>query len=88
LTGEKLCLSEKDIVLGSKTNGENSTSLNACIVLAKWHVYNSKMNSLSPCLYKLLCHLKMRISIERNIATRNNMKNFEETWQKLEEHMC
>ena len=81
-------LDQKSIFVGWLENMKSVDELNACILIAKWHIYKSKLNSESVFFYKFLCELKYALMIEKKIALRNeNMQRYNATWQKIEEYI-
>jgi hypothetical protein len=67
---------------------EGKEMLNACLQLARWYIYTERIKQKSTFLYRFLCYLKYKIKIEKMICQKNNqMKFFEKTWQKMEEHL-
>jgi hypothetical protein len=63
-------------------------TLNACLLLAKWHVYKSKINESEVFFYNFLRDLKYNLEIEKTIAIRKgNMQNYNTKWQMVEEYI-
>jgi cob(I)alamin adenosyltransferase len=84
--GTDIQLDQKSIFVGWLENMEGVDELNACILIAKWHIYKSKLNNELVFFYKYLCELKYALVMEKNIALRNNnMQRYNVTWQKIEE---
>jgi hypothetical protein len=72
-------------ILGSKTKNR---LLNACIILAKWHIYKTKLNLSTVSFYKFLCELKYYLVVEKTIALRNeNITRYTDTWQIIEDQL-
>jgi hypothetical protein len=77
-----------DILVGILEKPEKNDILNACILLAKWHIYKSKLDAKDPFFYKYLCQLKYYIITEQNIALKNNkLEEHSKKWQLVEEHL-
>jgi hypothetical protein len=83
-TGDNLQINRQNILAGIL--GKKQITLNACILLGKWHIYKTKLNQTSVFFYKFLCDLKYYISVEKTIALRNNkLSAYDTLWNKLEE---
>jgi hypothetical protein len=75
-------------ILGIKCKSHKYDKINACLQLARWHIYIEKLNLHEPALYKFLCMLKYKIKIEKIISLKNNtMSKFDELWGEIEEHI-
>jgi hypothetical protein len=75
-------------VMGVRSKSDKFNKLNACIQMARWHIYVEKLNLHEPSLYKFLITLKYKIKIEKIISVRNNnLSNFEKLWGAIEEHI-
>jgi hypothetical protein len=86
ITDVNIQLDRKTIMVGCTEDTEGA--LNACILIAKWHIYKSKLNSEQIFFYKFLCELKYALVIEKNIALRNNtLAKYNVLWQKIEEYI-
>jgi hypothetical protein len=80
---EEINFTVEDVLVGILTN-KNDT-INACLLLAKWHIYKSKLNQSNPFFYKFLCELKYYINIEKSILYKNNkIVEYFERWGKVE----
>jgi hypothetical protein len=87
-TNDTINLNKQQILVGVLGNKERNKLLNACILLAKWHIYKNKLNQSEIFLYKFLCDLKYYLVIEKTIFLRNNKLNkYTDTWQKLEDYL-
>jgi hypothetical protein len=81
-------LDAKTIILGIYKNRTKNEQLNACIILAKWHIYKNKLNQEKIFFYKFLCELKYFLMIEHTIALRNDkIGTYETTWQKIADNL-
>ena len=88
VTGINIQIDQKIVLVGCLENTECVDELNACILIAKWHIYRNKLNNELIFFYKYLCELKYALMIEKRIALRsNNMQKFDKTWQKIEEYI-
>ena len=72
MTNEHINLETKIIIVGITEMQTKNQLLNACILLAKWHIYKNKLNQSQIFFYKYLWDLKYYLVIEKSIALRNN----------------
>jgi hypothetical protein len=87
-TEENITLNKQTILIGVLGNKQKNRLLNACILLAKWHIYKNKLDQSEIFFYKFLCDLKYYLRIEKTIFLRNNKLNrYVDTWQKLEDSL-
>jgi hypothetical protein len=62
--------------------------LNACLQLARWHIYVEKQNLQQPCLYKFLCLIKFKVKIEKSIHFKNGqIAKYERLWSHIEQQL-
>jgi hypothetical protein len=88
MTDQTLTLTLADIIVGFLDNIEHLNTLNACIILAKWHIYKQKLDQKEIFFYKFLCELKYYIKTERTIAIRSNKAiEYLNTWQIVEAYI-
>jgi hypothetical protein len=88
MTNEVISLDTKTVIVGITRMHTGNQLINACILLAKWHIYKNKLNQSQIFFYKFLCDLKYYLVIEKSIALRNNkIINYQTLWQKLEGHL-
>jgi hypothetical protein len=81
-------LDKQTILVGMLGKTQKHKQINACILLAKWHIYKTKLNQTDVGFYKFLCELKYYLVIEKTIALRNNkLTSYTEIWQELEDHL-
>ena len=74
----------EDIIVGFTDIENDSNCLNACLLLAKWHIYKNKLNQSDTFFYRFLCELKYFINVEKIIAAKNNrLQEYTKMWQKL-----
>jgi hypothetical protein len=67
---------------------KNINTLNACLLLAKWHVYKNKLNESEIFFYNFLCDLKYNLNLEKTIAIRNNrLDKYTTKWQFVEDFL-
>ena len=87
-TGINIALTLEDIIVGITKIDKNSECLNACIILAKWHIYKNKLNQSETFFYRFLCEIKYHIIIEKTIAAKNNrLEQLSEMWQDIENYL-
>jgi hypothetical protein len=88
MTEEDITLDKNKVKLGFIENLKNNESLNACILIAKWHIYKNKLNSTPIFFYRYLCDLKYHLVIEKNIAIRqNSLQKHTKKWQTIEDYV-
>jgi hypothetical protein len=88
LLGENIRFTVNDILIGILTKNTKYNIINACILLAKWHIYKSKLNESDAFFYKYLCELKYYLNIEKTIAIKNNkLEQFNLHWQVVEDYL-
>ena len=85
---EEINFTVKDVLIGILINNTKYETINACILIAKWHIYKDKLNNSNSFFYKYLCELKYYINIEKTIALKNKkLHKYIEKWQKIEDYM-
>jgi hypothetical protein len=87
---DSIIIDKTTAILGIKCKGHKYDKLNACLQLARWHIYIyiEKLNLHEPALYKFLCMLKYKIKIEKIISSKNNnMSKFDKLWGEIEEYI-
>jgi hypothetical protein len=83
-----ISLNAGKILLGIIEDPLKNVLLNACLLLAKWHIYKSKLNDSDIFFYSFLCNLRFHITNEKTIALRNGkLNNHNEIWQKIEDEL-
>jgi hypothetical protein len=88
MTGDNINISRDVALMGTIKDNENHENLNACLMLARWHIYTEHLNKQQPCMYKLLCKLKYKIKVEKQIHLRNNkITLFNTMWREIEEYI-
>jgi hypothetical protein len=58
MTGELTFLDKCSALTGFIGQHKNIDTLNACLLLAKWHVYKNKLNESEIVFYNFQCDLK------------------------------
>jgi hypothetical protein len=77
-----------DILLGIVDDLNKNELINACILLAKWHIYKKNLNASQIFFYNFLCDLRYHIMNEKTIALRNNQLNKHNMmWQIIEDEL-
>jgi hypothetical protein len=85
---EEINFTVEDIIVGILTNNEKYDTINACILMAKWHIYKCKLDHSDAFFYKYLCELKYHINIEKSIALKNNkLVEYVSKWQIVENQL-
>jgi hypothetical protein len=87
MTNKPLSITLESIIVGFLDKQENINTLNACMLLEKWHIYKNKLDQKEIFFYKFLCELNYYIKTQRTIAIRSNQPTqYINTWQMVEEH--
>jgi hypothetical protein len=87
MTNKTLTITLENIIVGFTNKEENIDTLNACMLLAKWHIYKQKLNQSEIFFYKFLCELKHFISIEKIISLKNKLQQYTNMWEIIEEYI-
>jgi hypothetical protein len=86
MSGDLTFLDKASALTGFIGKHRNIDTLNACLLLAKWHVYKSKLNDSEICFYNFLRDIKYNLNIEQTIAIRNNkLHHYTTKWQFVED---
>jgi hypothetical protein len=81
----QLFLNNGNIILGITENVDKNEVINACLLLAKWNIYRTKLNESPVFFYNFLRDLKYHLTIEKTIALRNNKLNiYNSMWSIIE----
>jgi hypothetical protein len=81
-------LDKKSAFTGFSGKQDKVETLNACLLIAKWHVYKSKINESEIFFYNFLRDFKYNIDIEKTIAIKNDKIEFYTIkWQLVEEYI-
>ena len=88
MTEEQIILDSNTVKIGITDNLNSNEALNACILIAKWHIYKNKLNGSPIFFYKYLCDLKYHLVIEKNIALKyNKLAQHNKKWQIIEDYV-
>ena len=88
MTEELTFLDKSSAMTGFIGQHKNINTLNACLLLAKWHVYKNKLNESEIFFYNFLCDLKYNLNLEKTIAIRNNrLDKYTTKWQFVEDFL-
>jgi hypothetical protein len=80
-------VNDRVIIIGFFDRTEYYKTLNACILLAKWHIYKNKLDEKTVLFYKFLCDLKYHLLVEKSIAVRQEtLKQYRSTWSFIEDY--
>ena len=81
---EKVILIDTDIFYGYKPESSSFYALNHFLIIAKYHIFLSWLNMVSPSFDIFLLLLNEKILYERTIAVKNNtMMKFRSKWTTL-----
>ena len=79
---------EKAIMIGILENTDKYQNLNACILLAKWYIYKTKLGQKDIFFYRFICDVKYYLVIEKTIAlNQEKLKQYNTMWQTIEEQI-
>ena len=88
MTGQNIQLDIRLIMVGFTGQSVEAKTINACLLMAKWHLYKCKLNEDSVFLYKFLCELKYSLIVEKTIALREGrLVKYNEMWQDIENYL-
>jgi hypothetical protein len=77
-----------DVLVGILEKPKMHETINAILLIAKWHIYKNKLNQADTFFYKFLSELKDYIILEKTIAQKNNkLTQFASKWDKVEEYL-
>jgi hypothetical protein len=81
-------LDKRSAITGFVGKDPSFDTLNACLLLAKWHIFKCNLKESKPFFYNFLCDLKQHLFIEQAIAIRNNnITKYNIRWQIVEEYV-
>jgi hypothetical protein len=81
-------LDKRSAITGFIGKNPELQTLNACLLIAKWHIYKCNLKESQPFFYNFLCDLKQNLYIEYAIAIKKNkINNYESKWQIVEEYV-
>jgi hypothetical protein len=88
MTGQNIQLDIRIIMVGFTGQSSEAKAINACLLMAKWHLYKCKLNEDSIFFYKFLCELKYSLIIEKAIALREDrIEKYNEMWKDIEDYL-
>jgi hypothetical protein len=88
MTNGATYLDKRSAITGFVGKDPHVDTLNACLLLAKWHIYKCNLKESQPFFYNFLCDLKQHLQIEQAIAIRNNKTvKYNSRWQIIEEYV-
>jgi hypothetical protein len=88
MTDKKLFLDKRSALTGFMGKIDNIQTLNACLLFAKWHVYQCKLNASEVFYYKFLGELKYTLDIERIIAIKTDkLRQYNAKWEMVENYI-
>ena len=88
ITNEDIALNGIKVKIGILGDYIKHETLNACILMAKWHIYKNKLNDTLIFFYRFLCDLKYFLSTEKNIHLKQGkIQNYNKKWQIIEEYI-
>jgi hypothetical protein len=88
VSGNMTFLDKASALTGFIGHHKNKDTLNACLLLAKWHVYKNKLNDSEIFFYNFLRDVKYNLNIEKTIALRNDrLQQYTTKWQCVEDYI-
>jgi bifunctional DNA-binding transcriptional regulator/antitoxin component of YhaV-PrlF toxin-antitoxin module len=88
MTESVIFLDKRSAITGFIGPHEIFQTLNACLLLAKWHVYRRKLNESEVFFYHFLCDLRYNLDTEKTIAIRNDrLSKYVNRWQMVENYI-
>ena len=85
---DNIKITKESAIIGITNGTGDNDKLNACLQLARWHIYVEKLQAKQPFLYKFLCILKYKIKIEKLICENNQQnKVYDKLWLEIEDHI-
>jgi hypothetical protein len=88
VTEEEINLNSTQIKIGVLGDYQKNETLNACILMAKWHIYKNKLNESAIFFYRFLCDLKYYLIIEKNIYLKQGkLQTYTNKWQIIEDYI-
>ena len=77
---------KKEIMVGLTSKYQYKDTVNAIILLAKWHIFSEKLENNVPPFYKLLCSLKFHLKIEKLIySQKEKAQDFNKIWSVIKQ---
>jgi hypothetical protein len=88
MTNSVIFLDKRSALTGFIGPHEIFNTLNACLLLAKWHVYKRKLDESEIFFHNFLCDLKYNLDTEKTIALRNGKAlRYTQRWQIVEDYI-
>jgi hypothetical protein len=88
MTNGATYLDKRSALTGFVGKDPKLETLNACLLLAKWHIYKCNLKESQPFFYNFLRDIKQHLEIEQDIAIRNNKTaKYNSRWQMVEEYV-
>jgi hypothetical protein len=88
MTNSVIYLDKRSALTGFIGPQEIFNTLNACLLLAKWHVYKRKLDESEVFFHNYLCDLKYNLDTEKTIALRNDkITRYTQVWQIVEDYI-
>jgi hypothetical protein len=88
MTNGATYLDKRSAITGFVGKDPKIQTLNACLLLAKWHIYKCNLSESQPFFYKFLCDLKQNLNIEYAIAiNKNKIQDYNTKWQMVDEYV-
>ena len=88
MTGRLTFMDKSSAMTGFIGQHQHIDTLNACLLLAKWHVYKKKLNESEIFFYNFICDLKYYLNIEKTIAIKNDtQEKYNKQWEFVEEYI-
>jgi hypothetical protein len=88
MTNSVIFLDKRSALTGFVGPQEIFNTLNACLLMAKWHVYKRKLDESEVFFHNYLCDLKYNLDREKIIALRNdNLPRYINRWRIVEDYI-
>jgi hypothetical protein len=88
MTNSVIFLDKRSALTGFIGPQDIFQTLNACLLLAKWHVYKCNLDESEVFFHNYLRELKYHLDTERTIAIRNNkIQGYTKRWQIVEDYI-
>jgi hypothetical protein len=88
MTNSVIYLDKRSALTGFVGPQDIFQTLNACLLLAKWHVYKRNLDESEVFFHNYLCELKYNLDSEKTIAIRNNkLQRYINRWQIVEDYI-
>jgi hypothetical protein len=88
MTNSVIFLDKRSVLTGFIGPQEIFNTLNACLLLAKWHVYKRRLDESEVFFHIFLYDLKYNLDMEKTIALRNDkITRYTQRWQIVEDYI-